>query len=116
MIERSNILNPLRYLEPQNELEAKFSLQFCLGILLLHRRAGIQEFTDEVVRRPDVVEMMKKMNVGLQPINVTAAYTGANFEAQWDKAAIYYLQNYEDRWTTWMPADNIKKVKEALAA
>jgi glycine betaine/proline transport system substrate-binding protein len=66
-------------------------------------------------KAPDVVEMLKKMNVGLQPINVTAAYTVANFEAQWDKAAIYYLQNYEDRWTTWMPADNVKKVKDALA-
>ena len=67
-------------------------------------------------KAPDVVEMLKKMNIGLQPINVTAAYTIANFEAEWDKAAIYYLQNYEDRWTTWMPADNVKKVKEALAA
>jgi glycine betaine/proline transport system substrate-binding protein len=75
---------------------------------LVHK--GLQE------KAPDVVEMMEKMNVGLQPINVTAAYTGANFEAEWDKAAIYYLQNYEDRWTTWMPADNVKKVKEALAA
>ena len=71
---------------------------------------------DLLEKAPDVVEMMKKMNIGLQPINVTAAYTIANFEAQWDKAAIYYLQNYEDRWTTWMPADNVKKVKEALAA
>ena len=66
-------------------------------------------------KAPDVVAMMRKMNVGLQPINVTAAYTVENFETQWDKAAIYYLQNYEDRWTTWMPAENVKKVKEALA-
>ena len=66
-------------------------------------------------KAPDVVEMMKKMNIGLQPINVTAAYTGENFEGQWDKAAYYYLQNYEDRWTTWMPAENAKKVKAALA-
>ena len=66
-------------------------------------------------KAPDVVEMLKKMNVGLQPINVTAAYTVDNFEAQWDKAAIYYLQTYEDRWTTWMPADIVKKVKDALA-
>ena len=66
-------------------------------------------------KAPEVVEMLKKMNVGLQPLNTTSAYTVANFEAQWDKAAIYYLQNYEDRWTTWMPAENVKKVKEALA-
>ena len=55
------------------------------------------------------------MNIGLQPINVTAAYTSQNFESQWDQAALYYLENYEDRWTTWMPAENVKKVKEAIA-
>ena len=53
-----NILNPLRYKEPQNSLEAKFSLQFCLGILLLRRRAGLQEFVDDVVRSPEVRAMM----------------------------------------------------------
>jgi len=70
---------------------------------------------DLLERAPEVVEMLRKMDIGLQAINVTAAYTVENFEAQWDNAAIYYLQNYEDRWTTWMPADNVKKVKEALA-
>ena len=56
-----NILNPLRYQEPQNALEAKFSLQFCLGILVLRRSAGVREFTDEVVRSPKVREMMKRV-------------------------------------------------------
>ena len=56
-----NILNPLRYTDPQNELEAKFSLQFCLGILALHRRAGIREFTDEVVRSPEARSMMARV-------------------------------------------------------
>jgi len=58
----SNILNPLRYQDPQNELEAKFSLQFCLGILLLRRRAGIQEFTDDVVLSPEVQEIMRRVH------------------------------------------------------
>ena len=62
-----NILNPLRYLEPQNELEAKFSLQFCLGILLLRRRAGIQEFTDEVVQSAEVRKMMKRVHTYHSP-------------------------------------------------
>jgi glycine betaine/proline transport system substrate-binding protein len=66
---------------------------------------------------PDVVEMLKKMNVGLQPINVTAAWAVENdIQSDWEKAAIYYLQNYEDRWTTWMPASEVQKVKDALAA
>ena len=62
-----NILNPLRYLDPQNELEAKFSLQFCLGILLLRRRAGLQEFTDEVVLSPEVRDMMRRVHTYHSP-------------------------------------------------
>jgi 2-methylcitrate dehydratase PrpD len=62
-----NILNPLRYLDPKNELEAKFSLQFCLSILALRRRAGTQEFTDEVVRSPAVREMMKRVKTYHSP-------------------------------------------------
>ena len=70
-----------------------------------------------VDKAPDVVEMLKKMDVGLQPINVTAAWAlDADIQGDWEKAAVYYLQTYEDRWTTWMPAENAKKVKEALAA
>ena len=68
-------------------------------------------------KAPDVVEMLKKMNVGLQPINVTAAWAiDANIQGDWEKAAVYYLKNYEDRWTSWMPSDNVKKVKDALAS
>jgi 2-methylcitrate dehydratase PrpD len=37
----SNVLAALRYPEPQNELEAKFSIPFCLGILVLERHGGI---------------------------------------------------------------------------
>ena len=62
-----NILNPLRYQEPQNALEAKFSLQFCLGILMLRRRAGVQEFTDDVVRSAEVREMMERVNTYHSP-------------------------------------------------
>jgi 2-methylcitrate dehydratase PrpD len=57
----SNVLNALRYREPQNELEAKFSIPFCMAILVLERRGGIGEFTDEVVQRPDVREMMGRV-------------------------------------------------------
>ena len=57
----SNVLNALRYQEPQNELEAKFSLPFCLAVLVQERRAGLGEFTDEVVRRPDLRRMMGRV-------------------------------------------------------
>ena len=61
--------------------------------------------------------MLTKMNVGLQPINKTAAWAVENdIAGEWELAAVYYLKNNEDIWTTWMPAANAKKVKDALAA
>ena len=57
----SNVLSALRYPEPHNELEAKFSIPFCMAILVLDRRGGIGEFTDEAVERADVREMMGKV-------------------------------------------------------
>ncbi len=66
-------------------------------------------------RASDVYEMLKKMVVGLDAINKTAAWSNENDVQDYSKAAVYYLQNFEDRWTTWMPSDKVKKVKEALA-
>ncbi len=57
----SNILNPLRYPIAHTELEAKFCPAFMLSSLVLRRRAGIHEFTDEFVRSAPVQEMMQKV-------------------------------------------------------
>ena len=57
----SNVLAALRYREPSDELEAKFSIPFCLAILILERKGGIGEFTDQTVLRPDVQRMMAKV-------------------------------------------------------
>ena len=66
-------------------------------------------------KAPDIYDLFAKMDIGLQPINVTAAWAVENnIQGEWEKAAIYYLRNYEDRWSTWMPDKQFKKVKEAL--
>ena len=57
----SNILNPLRYPTAHSELEAKFCPAFMMASLVLRRKAGIHEFTDEFVRSAPVQEMMKKV-------------------------------------------------------
>jgi 2-methylcitrate dehydratase PrpD len=56
-----NMPNALIHRRPQNELQAKFSMEFCMAILLLEGRAGLAEFTDEVVLRPDVQAMIEKV-------------------------------------------------------
>ena len=58
-----NILNPLRYFEPTNELEAKFCIPFVLSSIVLRRRAGIHEFRDEFIQSEEVQEMMSRVSV-----------------------------------------------------
>lgn len=58
----SNMPNALIHHRPKDELQAKFSMEFCMAILLLERRAGLAEFTDEVVLRPDVKAMIEKID------------------------------------------------------
>jgi 2-methylcitrate dehydratase PrpD len=53
--------NALIHHHPTNDLEAKFSMEFCMAILLLERRAGLPEFTDAVVNRADVQEMIGRV-------------------------------------------------------
>jgi len=57
-----NMPNALIHHRPINELQAKFSMEFCMAILLLERRGGLNEFTDEVVNRADVKAMIEKVD------------------------------------------------------
>ncbi|ETX13300.1 MmgE/PrpD family protein [Roseivivax halodurans JCM 10272] len=58
----SNMPNALIHHQPTTELQAKFSMEFCMAILLLEGRGGLPEFTDEVVNREDVQAMIKKVD------------------------------------------------------
>jgi 2-methylcitrate dehydratase PrpD len=57
-----NMTTTLLHHQPKTGLEAKFSMEFCLALLLLERKAGLREFSDEVVQRGDVQKMIRKMN------------------------------------------------------
>lgn len=57
-----NMPNALIHHRPVNELQAKFSMEFCMAILLIEGRAGLGEFTDEVVMRPDVRALIEKVD------------------------------------------------------
>jgi 2-methylcitrate dehydratase PrpD len=52
---------------PSTGLQAKFSMEFCLSILLLEGKAGLAQYQDAVVRRPDVQEMIKRVNFHIDP-------------------------------------------------
>ncbi|KGM35681.1 MmgE/PrpD family protein [Inquilinus limosus] len=58
----SNMPNALIHHRPQDELQAKFSMEFCMAILLLDGKAGLSEFTDKTTRRDDVRAMIGKVD------------------------------------------------------
>jgi 2-methylcitrate dehydratase PrpD len=69
-----NMPNALIHHRPTNELQAKFSMEFCVAILLLERRGGLPQFTDEVVNRRDVQEMIEKIHFGVHEEAEAAGY------------------------------------------
>lgn len=62
-----NMPNALIHHRPKNELQAKFSMEFCMAILLLERKGGLEQFTDEVVNRSDVQAMIRNVHFGVHP-------------------------------------------------
>jgi 2-methylcitrate dehydratase PrpD len=53
----------LRNHRPQTGLEAKFSIEFAMAAAVVARRAGLAEYTDAFVRRPEVQNLMRKVAV-----------------------------------------------------
>ncbi len=69
-----NLTTTLYHHQPMTGLQAKFSMEFGLSILLLDRKAGLNEYTDAVVQRPDVQEMIKRVNFYVDPEAEAAGY------------------------------------------
>ena len=69
-----NIPTALIHHRPKDHLEAKFSMEFCFASLLLYGRAGLREFTDEVVVRPEVKAMIERIHMDVHPEAEKAGY------------------------------------------
>jgi len=69
-----NILNPIRYRIAQNELQAKFCMPFLLSAILISRRAGVKEFTDQYVNSEPVQAMMRRVRTEFDPVIEAKGY------------------------------------------
>jgi 2-methylcitrate dehydratase PrpD len=69
-----NMTTTLLHHDPKTGLEAKFSMEFCLAILLIERKAGLSQFSDKVVQRPDVQAMMRRVNFYVDPEAESAGF------------------------------------------
>jgi 2-methylcitrate dehydratase PrpD len=69
-----NMTTTLLHHQPKTGLEGKFSMEFCLAILLLEGKAGLAQFSNMVVQRPDVQEMIRRINYYVDPEAESAGY------------------------------------------
>ncbi|MEM9683587.1 MAG: MmgE/PrpD family protein [Pseudomonadota bacterium] len=58
----ANVVNTLLHNDPSDWLEAKFSLPFNAAAILVRGRAGLAEFTDEIVNDPQIRSMMSRID------------------------------------------------------
>ncbi|MEO8049224.1 MAG: MmgE/PrpD family protein [Acidobacteriota bacterium] len=69
-----NMPTALIHHQPTDHLQGKFSMEFCMAVLVLYRKAGLSEFTDEVVNRPAVQQMISRVKFGVDPVAEAAGY------------------------------------------
>lgn len=62
-----NILNPIRYAVAVDGLQAKFSMQALIAMLVLYRSAGLAEFEDSVIQLPAFQQMQRRIATHRDP-------------------------------------------------
>jgi 2-methylcitrate dehydratase PrpD len=73
--------------EPANAVDAQFSVPFGAAVALLHRKAGLDQFSDENIQSPQIKILMDK--VVLQK----DARIEKNFPVEWPSFVKVYLKN-----------------------
>jgi len=53
------MLNTLIHPNPRTGLEGKFSMEYCMAVLIIDGHAGLAQFTDAMVNRPAAREMLR---------------------------------------------------------
>jgi 2-methylcitrate dehydratase PrpD len=69
-----NMPNALIHHHPTTGLQGKFSMEFCMAILLLDRKADQTKYTDSVVNRDDVKKMIERIRFYVDPEAEKAGY------------------------------------------
>src|SRR5262249_27023273 len=63
----SGMMGALLHHRPTNALQAKFSMEFCMAVLLIQRGASLTGFTDSVVQRAHLPDILRRVNFYVDP-------------------------------------------------
>ena len=77
----ANNVNTLFHHHPKTGLEAKFSMEYAVSILLVEGKAGLSEFSDAVVQRSDVQNMIGRSRFYVDPQYDTRGTHGESLQS-----------------------------------
>ena len=77
----ANNVNTLFHHHPKTGLEAKFSMEYAVSILLVQGKAGLTKLRDAVVQRPDVQDMIGRSRFHIDPQYDTRGSNGESLQA-----------------------------------
>ena len=66
---------------PKTGLQGKFSMEYAMAILLLERKATLSSFTDAVVQRPEMQDMIARVHYAVDPEFNKLELQGASLQA-----------------------------------
>jgi 2-methylcitrate dehydratase PrpD len=92
---QSNVNTLFRH-RPMTGLEAKFSMEFAVAILLIDGKAGLGQFTDVSVKRAEVQDMIGRVNFYADPEFDTLGREGA-FQAVLEEPMIIRIHMKDGR-------------------
>jgi len=76
-VNTSNVLN-LCFDDPKDEMEARFSMQYCMAVALQNDFISLKDFTPDAVHRPDIRALLALTTMSATPpeaeLNPTGAY------------------------------------------
>jgi len=69
-----NMPNALIHHDPQNEYQAKFSMEYCMAVIALKGKGGLPEFQDKLVGNQEIRNMIKKVEFYVDPLAEAKGY------------------------------------------
>ena len=76
-----------RKYKPESIVDAQFSMPFGAAVAMLYRAAGLDQFTEENLKSPEIRRMMGKV-VLIKDVRIEK-----NFPAEWRSRVVVYLSN-----------------------
>ncbi len=68
---------------------------------------------DLLKKAPEVVEMLRRMQIGTQAMNEVAGWARRQ-NVSWEEAAFHYFQAYPESWESWVPSEVARRIHSRL--